>query len=232
MKRARADGYAVTIDPEDGRPLCYTIERGGGFLSDPVVAFLLDIPKDVILGLLTAWLYTRWDRRVEHRSKGIVLVNEDGERLVGHDIDGRRLSDDELERFLRAGRDSVHAFQRALQVPCPDPAYPLRVQLEHSGRVVAWAQRLENSDSGLKVVGLKITDPDVQKRVDSGELCGLSTAGVVTASTCSICGANYVNCNHVMKETYDGRSCVAHISQVYLAEISITQDPINADARF
>jgi hypothetical protein len=45
IKRLRAAGVRVRIEPEDERPLCFTFQRGiGEWLADPAVALLASVP--------------------------------------------------------------------------------------------------------------------------------------------------------------------------------------------
>jgi len=54
---------------------------------------------------------------------------------------------------------------------------------------------------------------------------------VIQESHCSICGAQYGDCDHVKGEVYMGEMCVQEITRADLAEISIVQRPANKRAR-
>src|SRR5436309_11802391 len=83
MKFLRSQGHEVIVDPDDGRPLAYTTEKGGNFLADPTIALLVGIPLGVIPSLVAAWLYDRIRRGREHPSSNVIFVTLEDNQLVG-----------------------------------------------------------------------------------------------------------------------------------------------------
>jgi hypothetical protein len=233
MKFLRAQGYPVVVDPDDGRPLAYTTEKGGNFLADPTIMLLAGIPISVISSLVAAWLYDRIRRGREHPSSNVIFVTVEGDRLAGWNIHGHSLKGSDLQQMLSAGRRSAEIFYQSRLAVRPDPEHPLPIQLEHSGRVVGWASNLEFDDDSrsVKVVGVKIVDPVVEEAIHRKRLAGMSVAGVVTEATCSICATQYVTCDHIATQWYRNKVCSVHITQFHLAEISFVADPINPEAR-
>jgi hypothetical protein len=163
----------------------------------------------------------------------VVFVTLEGSALEGWNVDGHSLSASELERTLSAGKRSAEIFFQSRLAIRPDPEHPLPIQLEHTGRIVAWASNLEFHDDsrGVKVVGVKIIDPTVEEAVRTKKLSGMSVAGVVTEATCSICSGQYVTCDHIATQWYGRNRCTVRITQFRLAEISLVSDPINPAAR-
>jgi len=64
-----------------------------------------------------------------------------------------------------------------------------------------------------------------------GELEGLSIAGLVYDSVCSICERQYIDCNHIAGKEYDDRKCLNRIDGILLAETSLVKRPIQPKAR-
>jgi len=232
MKYLRSQGHQVVVDPDDGRPLAYTTEKGGGFLADPTIAFLVGIPVSVATGLFSAWLYDRIRRRREHASTNVVFVTLEGGELLGWNVDGLPISPGQLQQILSAGRRSAEIFYQSRLAVAPDPKHPLPIQLEHTGRIVGWAANLEFDDDSrtVKVVGVKIVDPLVEEALRKKELTGFSVAGVARETTCSVCRGSYVECDHIATQWYGGDRCTARIMRFMLAEISVVSDPINPGA--
>ena len=233
IKYLRSVGQGVVVEPDDGRPLAYTTEKGGGFLADPTIAFLAGIPVSIASSLLANWLSNRKRRDVEHASANVIFVALGDSGLAGWNIHAERLQPQQLQLALSAGRRSAEIFYQSRLAVAPDPEHPLPIQLEHSGRVVAWASNLEfNDDSkSIKVVGIKIVDPVVEEAVRKRELTGFSVAGVAAEATCEICNQQYVTCDHIATEWYGNKRCSVRITKFLLADISIVSDPVNQACR-
>ena len=233
MKYLRAAGHNVFVEPDDNRPLAYTSEKGGSFLADPTIAYLISIPTGVVTSLIATWFSARQRRGREHPSVKVIFVQHDDNELIAHDMYGMSLTGGTLAEILSAGRRSAEIFYFSRRTPAPDPTRPLPIHLEHSGRIVAWAANLEIFDDnrGPRPVGVKFVDPVVEEAVRRGDLPGYSVGGVVPDAICSICGQQYVSCNHIATEWYGAKRCRTYVLKFLLAEISIVADPINPDAR-
>lgn len=59
----------------------------------------------------------------------------------------------------------------------------------------------------------------------------LSVGGVAKSSECSICNADYRNCNHVAGRIYNGKFCSRIITKMDLNEVSVVKDPVDRRCR-
>jgi hypothetical protein len=59
-----------------------------------------------------------------------------------------------------------------------------------------------------------------------------TSLGVVALhSTCSICGSEYGECDHVVGRAYNGEMCTRILSDIRINEVSLVSDPANKHAR-
>lgn len=64
MKELRSQGYGVVVLPDDGTPLNYVAEKGlSQLLADPTVAWLINIPVNFVVSLLSNIAYGRFHRQ-------------------------------------------------------------------------------------------------------------------------------------------------------------------------
>lgn len=59
----------------------------------------------------------------------------------------------------------------------------------------------------------------------------MSTGMIIRRSTCSICGEEYGDCEHVKGRPYMGQLCVRNIEEFDLREISVVDEPANKHCR-
>jgi len=59
----------------------------------------------------------------------------------------------------------------------------------------------------------------------------LSAGGVVKSSECSICNADYRNCNHIAGRIYNGQFCSRIVTKFIPNEVSIVKDPADRKCR-
>lgn len=59
-----------------------------------------------------------------------------------------------------------------------------------------------------------------------------SVGGVVEKATCSVCGEDYEDCEHVKKLPYNGEQCVRKIEEFDIHEVSMVSDPALPMARW
>lgn len=233
MKRLRAAGVRVRVLPEDGRPLCFTFQKGiGDWLADPAVALLASIPVGFAVNLLSSWWTDRKRRDREFPSATIAFVVEEDGELRYYDLNGMPLARHEAIQLSQRAQESTRVFLRTIETPSPDPRRLYPIQRDHSGIIVGWMAGIRNDDDGIKLIDVRFTDPQTEIDVASGELSGFSPGGIAMRSVCSVCGANYIECNHVAGDEYENGHCVVFIEQACPAEFSVVKDPINPNTKF
>jgi hypothetical protein len=228
IKAFRSNGYAVAVEPDDGSKLNYIARKGlQDLLSDPVVLFVVSIPVSIITGVISAWLYDlrkQTDKANDVRMS--VEIDEQGRR-VRYDQHGDPISDERFLSLLAELSERSKRYAESQYTRAPDPVHPVPIHLEHSEEIVGWAEKLSKDDIGLKVEGVRIIDEDTWNRIEAGELKGLSIAGIVTRSTCTICDSEYVECNHITGKSYGNEICGNRIDAFRIAEISLVAQPVN-----
>jgi hypothetical protein len=228
IKTFRSQGYAVVVEPDDGSKLNYVARKGlQDLLSDPVVLFVVSIPVSIITGVISAWLYDllrQTDKSNDVKMSG--EIDEQGRR-VRYDHRGDLISDERFQSLLAKLSERSKRYAESQYTRAPDPALPIPIHLEHSEKIVAWAEKLSKDDIGLKIEGVRIIDDDTWRRIEGGELKGLSIAGIVTRSTCTVCDGEYVKCNHITGKSYGDEICGNRIDAFRIAEISLVAQPVN-----
>jgi hypothetical protein len=153
------------------------------------------------------------------------MVEFDGSgKKLRYDHRGNPISDERFASLLKALDERARRYDELRRRAPPDPNRPVPIYLEHITKIVGWG-RVEVDDTGLKVENAIVTDDETWTRIESGELKGLSIGAVVGGSRCSICGEDYVSCNHVGGREYNGVRCAVHIDELEPEEISIVRNP-------
>lgn len=229
IKILRSNGIEVVVEGQDGVELEYFTEKGfRKFISDPVNVFLVGIPLNIFLGILNAGLY---DQVKGQESNGVVseklIIHEDKNgATVTYSENGLPLSAEKMKEIIDEA-----SKKRIVQNPSPispDPSqYPCPVYLEHTSKIVGWCYPYEENNE-LHVKS-KFTDDETWGKIRKGELKGFSIGGIVTNSKCSICGEQYIKCNHITGQKYNGKKCINNIIAPTLCDISIVSDPVNTN---
>ena len=233
IKDLRARGVSVVVEPENGTKLNWSTQKGFEEILCPMVVQAVDVTKDVLVGVLAAWLYDRLFRRgcaadvKDAADRPPVFIQEQrGAEVSFYDLDGSRVEEGEVRAQLDAARARATEWGRSLSLKSPDlEECPAPIFLEHTSRVVGWAAPSVD-DRGLRVK-TRIHDDETWDRVQKGELRGFSVGLLVHGSVCSICGSDYVECNHVSNLEYEDNRCKAHLTDLDLAEVSIVREPVN-----
>jgi hypothetical protein len=228
VKALRSGGVEVAIEPNDGSPIHYYIRKGGvSLLADPTFAFIIGIPVSVLTGLIANWLFARLSSkdRVSQEQPSIVFRAETPHGSVFYSHTGTTVSEAEAERVVDLLRTSAEDLTTLGAARHSRGRYP--VCLEHSTTIVGWAD-LWPDEIGLRAHAT-ITDDAVMQRIRSGEIRGLSIAGIVSASRCSICGHDYTDCIHISGLEYEGQICTNTVTRAVVTELSIVSDPTNPD---
>lgn len=233
IKDLRARGASITVKPEDGTKLNWFTRKGFEEVFCPVVIQALDVTKDVVVGVLSAWLFSRLERlkragvvREQPGSLPVFVQERKGANTQFYRLDGSPVNEADVRAEFAAARSSAEEWGRALTLKSPNPEeFPAPIFLEHTSRVVGWAAPTVD-DRGLRVKTW-LQDDETRDRVQKWELRGFSVGLLVHESVCLICGSDYVDCNHVSGREYDGKRCGVNLNGIDLAEVSIVKEPIN-----
>lgn len=228
-KWLRAQSINVTIEPNDGSPLYYVVRKGiMDVIRDPIFLFVAGIPVSVLSSLVANWIYSRSGGKAAPQTEppkfAVKIQTESGS--FSYDHSGAVISEAHAQQVLKAAT-TVLRRPPSNPVRSPHPDKPAPIYLEHGGKIVGWTS-LEITDVGLVGSNAIITDTETQRRIDNGELTGLSITGIVKKSECSICGVDYAHCNHIAQKMYDGDVCLNKITSIELVEISVVREPVNS----
>jgi hypothetical protein len=201
------------------------------FLSDPIVLFVTGIPLSVILNLIAAWLYDTLKRSPQPDETNLAIEYDEQGKKAWYNHSGQPISEQRFQALLDSLDQRALTYAESQARTSPDPRHPIPVNLEHTGRIVGWAEQVVKDDVGLRVDDIVIVDDDTLRRIGSGELKGLSIGGIIHRSTCSICNGEYADCNHIAGRHYGGRECAVRIDGIYVGEISVVKDPVQPLAR-
>ncbi|HVN63730.1 MAG TPA: hypothetical protein VMT58_03780 [Candidatus Binataceae bacterium] len=228
-KRLRALGHTVVIVPDDGRKLEYVTEKDlFSFLDDPIFltvgSVALTLILNVIGNVISEPFLRRFNSSADHGSM-VIEVDEKGGKLK-YNEHGRVVSEERFQELIRLmkSRQASYAASRRTAAPTLDRPFP--IFLEHTSRIVGWAQP-QLTDEGILIENCEVTDPDTLERIKKGELKGFSIAGIVKEARCNICKGDLVECVHCPGELCGGVECIATILKMDLGEISIVREPAN-----
>jgi len=229
-KLLREGGYSVLIEPDDGTKVTYTTEKGlKEFLAEPVHMLIVGIPISVVVNILSSWLYQRFQRIPTTEEVNIVLeVDEQGSR-IHYNHKGEPISEKKFQAILRVFERKAQRYERSQAIAAPDPTRPVPIFLEHTDKLVGWG-RVAKDEKGLRLNDVQITHKRTLKLMEEGELGGLSVGVLIHDSTCLICNRQYVDCNHIAGQLYDGKECTNRIEGVSLAETSLVKKPVQPRA--
>lgn len=232
IKLLRTEGYSVIVEPEKIAKLDYYVEKGiREILADPILIYVIGIPTSIITGLISSWLYEIWRKPPKKDETQLVIEFDENGNKVRYSESGEKISDKKFSSIMKSLDERAHAYKKSRENSSPIPNRPYPVYLEHTAKIIGWAENVITRPEGLYLDGLQITDPEVQKLVDNGYLSGVSVAGIVKKSTCSVCNSDYVSCNHIAKNTYEGKECLVRIDDFAIAEFSLVKDPVQPLAR-
>lgn len=225
IKTLRAAGHGVRVLPEDGTQLNWRQENGlRQFLQDPVILLCIGLPLNVLTSLLANMAWERIGRWKTRESAPIFIEIPSGKEKGLYRPNG-----DPIERSLFTQTDERRewalSYAKARSFHPPQKEFPEPILYEHTDRIVGWG-KLSLDDVGLNV-DARISDPEVRRQLDTGELGGFSFGALIYDSECSVCGRQYVDCNHITGKMYGAVKCIATIKGADLAEISVVAQPAN-----
>jgi hypothetical protein len=219
----------VRVMPENGTRVNWHQENGlREALQDPIVLLCTNAALSFFTNLLANLVSNRATKWWQ-RAKGQLLIQvPSGPERGLYKPWGEPAVEARGKPSATASR--LPPMRKPSEYPEPPlEAFPEPIFLEHTDRVVGWG-RLSVDDVGL-LVSARITDSETRRRIDAGELAGFSFGALIYDSECSICGEQFVDCNHIAGETYGSTDCVARVLGADLAEISVVSSPANPEAR-
>ncbi len=227
IKLMRETGYHVIIDPEDGTDLHYLSEKGiREILADPFVAIIIGFSLNFIINLLSNWVSDVW-RRPPHKDEvQLVLEFDESGKKLRYSQSGQPINENHFQAILKSLDDRANQYKESQQVETPISECPYPIYLEHTSKIVGWAERFVRDEKGLWVDGVRIVDLEIESLIEDGYITGFSYGGIITGSTCSICNGEYVSCNHIARREYKGKECLVRIDDFLIAELSLVKDPI------
>lgn len=236
VKKLRSQGHEVLVRPDDERNLEYIARKGfiEDVLSDPLFLKVAGFSAGVVTGLISNWLYDKFGNQQSNADRGeetkvVIEVEEEGNRLRYSET-GEPISDEKFDSLLHFMEKRKNAYFEARKQSPPNEDLRIPIFLEHSFEVVGWT-RIRRTNKGLLADPAHISNDETLERIERGELNGFSVGGIVRESECTICGSNYVECNHIGGESYDGQECVVKVSSIELCDVSIVKEPVNPDTR-
>ena len=238
IKALRAEGFAVRVDGDPDLPVRYLSEKGepGALvdLIDILVGGVGGVATGLVANALFQWGRTWLRREPEELSEGekgnvcLRIKGNDGAITYGEPF-GLPSSDDQRRALLHQFDRVQRGRDQALARQSPYPGLPVPMFLEHSDKIVGWANPVIHP-RGLKVEPCKIDDDETWRRVKAKELNGFSVALLVESSICSVCDSEYRECEHIAGLSYGDARCVVTLAKVRITEVSIVKEPVNPGA--
>lgn len=192
-------------------------------IDNTLLLFIVNIELNILTGIITGILA---NLATKDKKPKLLIINlsKQGDVVACYNEKQEIVPDDEAKATILE-----MATPQAYTQPNPILSRPTPIHLEHSSKVIGWAQA-SFDDKGLKISNCKIDDDEVLKLIREKKLVGFSIGGIVKRYECNICHKNYFLCPHIKKETYNGKLAVGDFRSLDLVEISIVSDPANVDA--
>lgn len=232
IKILRQEGYTVLVRPDNNTPIQYLFKKGvNQFLSDPVYLFLIGLPTAVITGLISNYIQKRLDSKKEQKTitnvYNNVIINDFSQKIV-FNLNDKRYSLGEIKDRDQKKSTIKKEYAKSFSLISPYLDLPTPIFLEHTPRLVGWG-KINITDIGLEIENCKVIDKNVFRKIQQGKIKGASITGIAEKSTCSICNQNYVECNHITGDIYEGTSCTNKIERALAVEVSLVKAPINPE---
>lgn len=233
IKVLRGQGHTIVVEPEDGRPVEYLFRKGfREFFGDPmIINFGLGVAASVVAAVVVGavnwvWQHRRRESIVQSPPKpSNILLRSSDEGLV-FSYSGDPVDPGALGRLLAAVEKERGDFRQASLQEVPSHDRPVPVYLEHSSVIVGWC-RLKVDGSGIYIEDAVITRDFAWRRIEGGELKGLSITGIASESTCSVCRESYVDCDHISGVEYDSVYCTNEIRRATFINVNVVSSPVN-----
>lgn len=228
IKELRSSGYEVHVKPENDQPIQYLYHKGAHeFFSNPVYAFLTGIPVGIIVNLVSNYVQKAIDKwnQTEEIKNNIIIINNESRQIVN--ANQKTLSLSEVNDKQKKSKKHKEEFDKCFSLISPYGNLPTPIFFNHKPKVIGWC-RLKATYTTLEFDEAIIIDKSIQKKINSGKIKGGSLTGIAEKSICTICNSNYVECNHIAGDIYDGVSCSNQIYEAKIVEVSLVNEPINS----
>jgi len=226
MKLLRSEGYRVIVEPENEQPLQYLYKKGTAqWFADPVNILFFSIPLTILTNLIVNQIQKLIDGKGNKPTPNINITIDNS--IHTYNYLGEAQPEGNTKRISLERKALKEGFDRCFEARPPKTAFPTPIYLEHKPKIVGWC-RLWESDKGLESEGF-ILDKVVKRRISQKRLNGASVTGIASVTECSICNFNYLECNHIAGEDYDGKHCFNTIKETTFVETSIVKEPINKE---
>lgn len=230
IKYLKKEGYTVKVLPSDDRPVEYLFKKGfAEYFSDPVIMFLVGIPSSIILNIVSNYIQRLLDRdkgvEVKINVKNFVVIENQNNH---YDCRGGRIKTKEFKKLVENGKLTKESFGRQFAKQPPYFDKPVPMFYEHRPKIVGWCRPIID-DKGIRVEDGVIKDREIMKKLDKGKIKGASVCGIATRTICSICNENFVECEHLPGEIYDGEECYNQVYKADLVEVSLVKTPVNPE---
>jgi hypothetical protein len=155
IKFLRSEGYKVVIEPDNNNEINFLTEKGiREFLMDPIIMILINIPLSIISGLITSYLYNRFKRKLKNDEVNVILeIDEKGNKLH-YKHTGQPISDKKFKELIKSLEKRFKTYCSSLKISPPELSRPFPIYLEHTEKIIGWANVYENSN-GLKAENVK-----------------------------------------------------------------------------
>jgi hypothetical protein len=166
IKILRQKGYSVAVTPDNGTKLNYITEKGfREFLADPVIALVMGIPIGVLANLLSSWIYDKLKHRPDGNDVNLVLQQIETGKLSYYNYGGAIVKAQRVKDLLQLQKQRVEIYTQSEKQLPPHPNLTIPIHLEHTGKIVGWAEGLKEDEKGLAIEGGHITDPETLHRI-------------------------------------------------------------------
>lgn len=229
IKELRLNGYQVIVRPENYQPIQYLYKKGfHDFFSDPLYAFLAGIPTSVVFNIISNYIqrYIDKQKQTDEVKNNIIIINQTTNEIVN--LNQKAISKSEIQDKKKKSKKVQSAFDKCFSFKSPYIHLPTPIFLEHKPKVIGWC-RLKATHTKLEFDDSIILDKKVFKKIKENKIKGGSLTGIAEKSICSICKTDYVMCNHIAGQIYDGLACVNEIHEATIVEVSLVKEPINKE---
>jgi len=224
VKHLRNEGYEVIIEPENNTPLQYLYKKGiSDFFAEPINISLIGIPLGIVTNIISNQIQKLLDKKEKVNVENINIKIDNSTQTynyfgVPQDVNNSK-------RIKEKRSEIKKGFDRCFEIKSPFEDLPTPVFLEHKPKIIGWSY-LWSDDVGLRSKMI-IIDKIVKRRISQNRLNGLSVTGIATITQCSICGSDFIHCNHIPGIEYNGKKCFNTIIETDYVESSIVKDQIN-----
>jgi hypothetical protein len=228
IKGFREKGYVVRILPDDGTEINILTEKGiKDFLKTNILIQLFGLPFAVFAGVLATHVTSGTPATDQTH---IIIEAEENGHHVKFDYTGKPLTEEATQVIIKALDEKCNGYKAVRNTPSPFKNKPVPILYQHTSKIVGWGT-IHVNEIGLIVDDVEMTDEETFHKLQKGELKGFSIAILARESTCMLCGEDYFKCNHIAGKSYDGVQCVNRIGKSDLLEVSVVEEPVNAECK-